>query len=162
MSAWLAAAYALLALGLAWTLTSGIGWRRRAPFIVCTPALALALWLGKPNPAGWPSTAGVPKQAGLLWASVTEPDPASADPGRIYLWLDTGHKAPRAYSLPYTRSLHQQVQRALNRLKGGQPVAMRRSTASRTKKGGKQHQRASGSRIHLVVNAPVLLPPKTH
>jgi hypothetical protein len=159
MSAWLAAAYALLALGLGWALAGGQGWRRRAPFIVCTPALAL--WLGRPDPAGWPSTAGVPSHAGLLWALVSEPDPASADPGRIYLWLDTGRRAPRAYSLPYSRSLHEQVQHALDTLQHGRPTVLRRArpASSRGHRAGRQ---AAGSRIHFVVAAPLRLPPKTH
>ena len=160
MSAWLAAAYALLALGLAWTLTGGVGWKRRAPYIVCAPALALALWLGRPDPAGWPSRAGVPSHAGLLWALVSEPDPTTANPGRIYLWVDTGKPAPRAYSLPYTRSLHEQVQRALDSLKRGHSVAVRRGSASKARKGSRQHP--SAGKVRFLVNAPVALPPKTH
>jgi len=163
VNAWLVAAYAVLALGLAWTLTGrGSGWMRRAPYIVAAPSLALALWLGQPNPAGWPSTAKVPSRAGLLWALVTEPDPANADPGRIYLWLDTGRHAPRAYSLPYSRSLHEQVQRALSTIKHGGPVELQRSAKSRRGPTDKQTNQAPGNHIRFVVNARVQLPPKTH
>lgn len=124
MSAWLAAAYACLAIGLAWSLASGGGWRRRVPFVVAAPALALALWLGRPDPAGWPAAGGLPAHAGLVSAFVREPDPATADPGRIYLWLDVGGAAPRAYSVPYSREEHRRVQQALGRLAHRQSVEL--------------------------------------
>jgi hypothetical protein len=124
MSAWLAAAYAVLALGLGWSLCGGARWRRRIPFIVGAPAVAVALWLGRPDPAGWPTARRLPAHAEVVSALVREPDPATADRGRIFLWLDVGGSSPRAYALPYTRSLHEKVQRALARLARRQPVQM--------------------------------------
>ena len=161
MSAWLALAYAALALGLAWTLAGGGGdWRLRAPYVVLAPAVALALWLGRPNPAGWPTAAAVPGHSELQWALVDEPDPAAADPGRIYLWLDVGKRAPRAFSLPYSRALHEQVQRVLRQVAHGRPVAVGRSRARavRSREGG------SGRRsvIRFYPHPAVRLPPKTH
>jgi hypothetical protein len=136
MSPWLAAAYAALALGLAWTLTSGPSWRRRAPYIVCAPALAFALWLDRPNPAGWPSKAKTPSEANLLWALVDEPNQATADPGRIFLWLDVGSNAPRAYSLPYSRPLEKRVQQALHAIKLRRPVEVTRANTRPTRRRG--------------------------
>ena len=124
MSPWLAAAYAVLALGLGWSLAGGASWRRRIPFIVGAPALAVALWLGRPDPAGWPSSARLPANADLVAALVREPDPATADKGRIFVWLDVGQPSPRAFALPYSRPLHEQVQRALAHLARRQPVSM--------------------------------------
>lgn len=161
MSAWLACAYAALALGLGWTLAGGGDWRRRAPYIVLAPVVALALWLGRPNPAGWPTAAAVPAHAALQWALVDEPDPAAADPGRIYLWLDVGSRAPRAYALPYSRSLHEQVQRALTRVAHGQSVALDRSHAN-ARRGRQQGAAGRRSVIRFYPHPPVLLPPKTH
>jgi hypothetical protein len=129
VSAWLAAAYGALALGLAWMLTSRPDWWLRASYIVCAPVLALGLWLGRPDTAGWPSTAKMPSQSSLLWAVVDEPDPALSDPGHIYLWLDVGSPSPRAYVLPYSRQLHEQVQRALASLQKQRPVEVSRTTA---------------------------------
>jgi hypothetical protein len=131
MSAWLAAAYACLALGLGWSLASGARWRRRIPFIVAAPAVALALWLGRPDPAGWPTARGLPAHAGLVSALVREPDPATADRGRIYLWLDVGRGAPRAFSVPYTREAHRRVQKALGRLAHRQSVQLVRAARAR-------------------------------
>ena len=124
MSPWLAAAYAVLALGLAWSLTGGARWLRRIPFIVGAPVLAVALWLGRPDPAGWPSSGRLPAHADLVSAVVREPDPATSDRGRIFVWLDVGESSPRAFALPYSRALHEQVQRALGRIARRQPVSL--------------------------------------
>jgi hypothetical protein len=161
MSAWLAFAYAALVIGVGWTLAAGGDWRRRAPYVVLAPAVALALWLGRPNPAGWPTAAAVPAHAALQWALVDEPDPAAADPGRIYLWLDVGSRAPRAYALPYSRSLHEQVQRALKRVARGQSVALGRSRA-RAARGRQQSSPGKRSVIRFYPHPAVTLPPKTH
>lgn len=160
MSAWLAAAYAVLALGLAWSLVGSASWWRRMPYIVCAPPLALALWLGRPDPAGWPSNAKVPAHAQLVWAEIDEPDAAVGDSGHIYLWLDVGASAPRAFALPYSRTLHQQVQKAMNSVKRGQPMGVGRAApgAHRGPHGG---GRGVG-RIRFYPHPPQLLPPKTH
>lgn len=160
MSPWLAAAYAVLALGLAWSLTGSHAWRRRLPYIVCAPPLALALWLGHPDPAGWPSTAHLPAHAQLVWATVDEPDPALSDPGHVYLWLDVGSAAPRAYVVPYTRKLHEQVQHALRAVKRGRSIGV----AGRVATGGHRVQRAAGQRqspLRFYPHPAALLPPKT-
>ena len=138
MSAWLAAAYAVLVLGLAWSLTGGARWARRIPFIGAAPALAIALWRGRPDPAGWPSGARLPAHAEVVSALVREPDPATADKGRIYLWLDVGRSAPRAFELPYSRSLHEQVQRALAHLARRQPVRMAAAASGPRSRSGRK------------------------
>jgi hypothetical protein len=160
VTAWLAAAYAALAIGLAWIIAGGAAWKWRVPYIVAAPALALGLWLAKPDPAGWPTTAHVPAHATLQWAVIDEPDPASSDPGRIYLWLDTGTARPRAFSLPYSRRLHEQVQRALQHVQRGQPMGVERTAARR--RGGRRADSTSGRRsvIRFYPHPPVRLPPK--
>ena len=157
MNAWLAAAYGVLALGLAWSLTGTGSWGRRAAYIVCAPPLALALWIGRPDPAGWPSTANLPPRAQLVWAEIDEPDPTVSDPGHIYLWLDVGGTAPRAFALAYTRRLHEQVQRALQAVKHGRPMAVERTVSA----GG--HGRPTPghpSELHFYLHPPIVLPPK--
>jgi hypothetical protein len=165
VSAWLAAAYAVLALGFGWAITAQSGWRRRIPFIVCAPALAVALWLDRPTAAGWPTTAGIPRQAALVSAVVREPDPARADAGRIYLWLDAGTGEPRAYSLPYSRALHRAVQHALTRLERGAPVSVGRAPRRRTQAKTRTRAATSGATrspggVRFYRHPAVLLPPK--
>jgi hypothetical protein len=152
VSPWLAGAYGALALGLAWSLAGGSPWTHRVPFIVAAPPLALALWLGRPDPAGWPSDAKLPAQASLVSAYVREPDAATADRGRIYLWLDVGAAAPRAFAVPYTASLHRQVVRALTRVAQHQSVQM---TAVRARRG----EPGQGA-VRFVAGRPPRLPRK--
>jgi hypothetical protein len=161
VSPWLAAAYGALALGLAWALTGSASWRRRMPYIVCAPPLALALWLGRPDAAGWPSVAKAPAHAQLVWASIDEPDPSVGDKGHIYLWLDVGSAAPRAYALPYSRALHKQVQKAMNSVKQGRPIGVGRAAPKSQGRPGHtsgQHKDA----IHFYPHPSEVLPPKTH
>lgn len=157
MSAWLAAAYAVLALGFGWLLAGGTPWKLRAPFIVAAPALALGLWLGRPDTSGWPSAAHIPAHSALQWAVIDEPDPATADPGHVYLWLDVGGAAPRAFTLPYSRPLHEQVQRALRSIQHGRSMAVARSVpgARRSKSSSGQ-----GGSVHFYRHPVVRLPPK--
>ena len=160
MSPWLAAAYAALALGLAWSLAGSAPWRRRAAYIVCAPPLALALWLGKPNPAGWPTSSPIPKGSQLVWAEVDEPDPSVSDPGHVYLWLDVNGTAPRAYALPYSTRLHRQVLRALKAVKQGRPIGVARAVHGRG-----QGQAVPGThhmQVRFYAHPPVVLPPKAH
>lgn len=160
MTPWLSAAYAALALGLAWSLAGSVQWRRRAAYIVCAPPLALALWLGKPDPAGWPTTGSVPKGAQLVWAAVDEPDPSVSDPGHVYLWLDVGKTAPRAYDLPYSEQLQRQVMRALKAVKQGRPIGVAR--AARHGGGGRPVPGSHHMQLRFFAHPPVVLPPKTH
>lgn len=161
MSAWLAAAYAVLALGLGWVLAGGSPWRRRVPFIIAAPALALGLWLGRPDPTGWPSAAHIPAHATLQWAVVDEPDPSTSDPGHVYLWLDVGGAAPRAFALPYSRRLHEQVQHALTSIQHGLPMGVARPVAGGPR-GGRNGHGPSGQRsvVRFYRHPPVRLPPK--
>jgi hypothetical protein len=158
MSPWLAAAYAVLALGLAWSLTGGVRWLRRIPFIVGAPVLAVALWLGRPDPAGWPTSGRLPAHADVVSALVREPDPATADPGRIFVWLDVGKPSPRAFALPYTRALHQQVQRALGRIARRQSVSL--VTAGRDAGSGASAGRRRTGSIRFTLRNASSLPSK--
>lgn len=159
MSGWLAAAYAALAVGFGWSLARGAGWRQRALYAVCAPLVALGLWLGRPDPAGWPSRAAVPELASLVWARVDEPNPAASDPGRIYLWVDLGAAAPRAYSLPYSRRLHERVQHALAALRHGAPIAVARTAAPR-RHGAHGMRGTGGGQLRFYPQPAVALPPK--
>jgi hypothetical protein len=77
---------------------------------------------------GWPIAAAPPARFELNAALVDEPDRATNSSGAIYLWLSTrdaeGRPSgpPRAFALPYSRELHEQVARAQAKLEGGHPV----------------------------------------
>jgi hypothetical protein len=157
VSPWLAGAYCILALAFGWAIAGGSRWAYRVPFILAAPPLALALWLGRPNAAGWPMSGHVPPHASLVSAFVREPDPARADRGRIYIWLDIGADAPRAFALPYSRPLHQQVARALAHVARHQSVEVRMAHAAR---GGSRTHGAGVPQLRFVVGRQAGLPPK--
>ena len=75
---------------------------------------------------GWPTAEPPPKEFVLLSGYVKEPDENADESGHVYLWLvayDLEKRAvldtPRAYVLPYTPYLHEQVNEANKRLKRG-------------------------------------------
>lgn len=157
MNAWLAAATALLLLAAAWTLASGSGWRRRLLFTISAPVVAIALWASVPDTSGWPTAQhGFPRQAGLISAVISEPDPMNGSRGAIYLWLDVGALRPRAYALAYSRPLHEQVQAALDRLKKGEPITV-------THTHGVRARNATSKSVFRFYRHPFIrLPPKAH
>jgi hypothetical protein len=136
------------------------GWRTRAAVIVALPALSFALWQAAQPPQGWPTSGVQPREAGFLWGVIREPDPQTNDPGRIFLWLDTGASRPRAYSLPYTRQLHRQVQAALDATKKGRQIDVTRSGGNRRSAGGGRQRGQHGSRLMFYPHPPFVLPPK--
>ena len=91
---------------------------------------------------GWPSHAGMPANFQLHAALVNEPAVEASDDGSIYLWLTPWDEVlpanaddanpsqrPRAFDLPYSRDLHQQVQDMQERLARGEMVVGRHERA---------------------------------
>jgi hypothetical protein len=139
MNAWLAAATSVLVLMGTWLLANNGVWWRRLPLVTASVVLAFGLWLSVPDTAGYPTSAPMPAHAGFVWGLIDEPDPQTGDKGRIFLWLDVGKSRPRAFTLPYTRQLHRQVQAAMNATRHGQRVDV-----ARAKKRGR-HGRGRGA-----------------
>lgn len=103
----------------------------RVPLIVAAPWVAFAAWhLAQPSP-GWPAPRKPPRDSVFVAGVVREPDPATKDRGEIDLWLTPpGASRPRAYRLPYTRQLHEQVQQARDGAKHGGREGLRRDPAT--------------------------------
>lgn len=73
-----------------------------------------------PGVLGWPTERDLPQQFYLHAVNIAEPD-------HIYLWgtefsQGLGQTVPRAYSLPYSASLHDKVNKASRKLRKGLPV----------------------------------------
>lgn len=71
---------------------------------------------------GVPSRESLPEQFVMVAAMVEEPTTSS--PGALYLWVRTlrdgiAAAEPRAYRLPYTRSLHEQISEGLKKGRDG-------------------------------------------
>lgn len=113
--------------------------------IAVTIWYGLALYYIPSNFMGWPTIQAIPDSSRVLSIKVQEPDRNST--GAIYFWLNThptekkvlliefldprkaflyyGKTEPKAYKLPYSRSLHERIIRALkkkSRIPGGQMI----------------------------------------
>lgn len=156
MTFWLAAAYVVLLLAVAWLLAAQAGWRLKLALIAAAPLLGFALWQASRPLEGWPAPLKPPAAARFEWGIVDEPDPLTGDRGAIYLWLLPADAAkPRAYRLPYTRSLHRQVQAALDAQKHG-----RSTTVTRGQHGRKGHADGQRGPLRFYPAPPVSLPAK--
>lgn len=88
---------------------------------------------------GIPSTDALPERFVMLAAVVEEPGPKSS--GAIYLWVSEPQEggpllAPRAYKLPYTKNLHQQVDEGVRKGKDGVSQMGTAEAKAGTGKGG--------------------------
>lgn len=131
VSAAAAAAFLGLASLLGWTLIgAGAHWPPKLTAILLTPGVAFMVWKEHRPMTGWPTNAGPPADAVFVSGSVEEPSRGSH--GAIYLWLTRpGEAKPRAYELPYSRPLHEQVQAAMQDAKRGERVGVRRVTQTK-------------------------------
>jgi hypothetical protein len=136
----IAVGFALLAGLLLWFVIGSRGpWWVKLSAIVATCAFTFAVWDALDSFSGWPTAQSPPAHALLVASSVDEPR-------AIYLWLvdsdDRGlleyraHGAqPRSYRLPYSRDLHEQVERAAALVRKGKTVEIRRSSTNRSSRG---------------------------
>ena len=119
----LSAAYAL-PLALAALALSRVGVRSRVTVavLVALPLFYLAHYLGLRQLAGWPVDAAPPERFNLLAERVQEPDRKAGTAGAVYLWVNTSEAPqPRAFELPYSKSLHTQLAAASQRRAAGNP-----------------------------------------
>jgi hypothetical protein len=155
----LIASYAILAvLLLSLNLKSAWHWGIKAIAIALTSGFFVIAFLALEGLLGWPTEAPPPAQFQLHAAVVLEPDRGRPG-GAIYLWLSprtadgevTG--PPRAHALPYSRELHEQTERARQRLQEGQPIEG--TARSDNRPGGRSVQ------VQLFDGPSPVLPPKT-
>lgn len=125
----LVAAYVLLGiLLLSLNLRSAWRWKVKAAAILVTGGFFVLTFVAVQAMLGRPTETEPPARFQLHAALVHEPDRGATDAGRIYLWLSPKSEegvvdgAPRAYALPYSRSLHEAVARAQARLEEGARV----------------------------------------
>ena len=147
-------AFIVLGAILLWCLIFTKGkWPIKLFLIITVPAFSVAVWNALDSYLGWPATDSVPEKSILLWGEVYEPNPQSGDPGKVCVWLiayddlaqnnspfkySPEKNEPRAYRLPYSRKLHEQLEQAKKMIKGGKTVFMKRErpAAGKGKPGG--------------------------
>jgi hypothetical protein len=124
----ISAAYVVMGvLSLAFGLTSRLKWWVKAIAIVTMSGFFIAAFFATQSLLGWPGRGALPAKFQLLWARVVEPDPKLADPGAIYFWIEqvddnnVPSGQPRAYRLPYSRTLADRSIKARDEIMSGHP-----------------------------------------
>ena len=119
--------------------------KTRAITVVLGAAFYIAHFLSLSGIGGWPATLTLPAEFELHAFTIVEPNPTQNESGHIYLWVqEAGDAEPRAYSLPYSSSVHDEL------------------TASnkRQQEGYQQKGRSDASGTVKISNASRRLPPK--
>jgi len=96
----------------------------KASAIVLVSAFYYVSYMSLEGFLGWPAHAALPQEFVLLAGKVEEPNESLDREGSVYLWtlpLDDGNTdgTPRAYELPYDKSLHNQISEATKKLRRG-------------------------------------------
>ncbi len=129
--------------------TGRVSWLARLPLLAATPVLAIAVWWQLSQVSGWPAPSR-PADGSVFVASVVQsPTPTSA--GAIYLWTQPpGGSKPRAYRLPYSPQLEQQVAQAARAAKGGARVAIRANHGRQGRARGEGKSGTQGQKAHFL------------
>jgi hypothetical protein len=152
----IAGAFVLLAGLLLWFVIGSAGrWYLKLPLIVATPLFMFLVWSALDSFSGWPTRAELPQRSYFIAGTVSEPEPGG-DGGAIRVWVippsgdggpfayEPDQSRPRAFELPYSRSLHRQVEAANAMRARGQEVELRASSEGR--QGDDPAGRAKGTR----------------
>jgi hypothetical protein len=103
---------------------SGSRWAWRLPLIAATPVLALGVWWQLSQGDGLPASSHPPDGSAFVAAVVKSPTPENS--GAVFLWAQPpSSDTPRAYRLPYSSALEQQVAQAAKAARAGQRVGVR-------------------------------------
>ncbi len=119
-------AVALLLISL--NLTSRWRWWIKGGAIVVTGLFFLGAYLAIASLLGWATNAEIPPRFQLVATRVIEPDPATGNPGALYLWVEeldennVPNGRPRSYRLPYTAPAAEEIEEPQNRVDEGEEV----------------------------------------
>jgi hypothetical protein len=130
-------AFVLLTILILWVVIGVKGkWWVKTCLISLTLYFSVGLWISIDGLLGWPTTDGPPQKFEIHWLLVKEPNKKTGDSGAIYMWASNvnankqssfspfGSKKPlskpRLYQLPYSRSMHEQTESILEKLKKGE------------------------------------------
>lgn len=155
----------VLLLTLLVALPVRIAWWAKLLAIVVVLSFNFLAWSSADSGRGWAVRSEIPEHASFLACAIIEPDIATQTAGRIYLWeipLAFKHGVlsyrpeggePRAYTVPYSRSLHEACVNASKAKQAGQAVGIRKG---RTQRSG----HAARGTYHAYVLPSVKLPVK--
>lgn len=121
-----------------YAITAKGKWWIKVILFFTLPSFGLAVWHSLGSYLGWPTAEKLPNKFIMAWAEVREPNPKTHDKGVVYIWLypyeqenvksgildyKKSFGEPRAYKIPYSRKLFEQILQAKILIqKGGSPV----------------------------------------
>lgn len=123
------AAYAVLAiLLLSLNIASLWRWWIKGGAIVLTAIIFVGSYVAINGLIGWPSKSAMPDRFQLLYTNVLEPDRKTGSAGAVYMWVQEIDKdslpvsPPRAYQIPYSTSLAEDIQAAQEHINAGDQI----------------------------------------
>jgi len=118
-----AGCFLALALLAGLVAASGRHWLLRLPILAATPVLAVAVWWQVSQRDGLPVGGRPPDGSSFVAGLVNPPTPTSA--GAIYLWTQLpGASTPKAFRVPYSPTLEQQIAHASAQSRKGAKIAV--------------------------------------
>jgi len=116
----LIATYALPVAVIVWLWLRPGSLKTKLLITLFLPGIYFLHWSALHAIKGWPVDRQLPVNFQLLAADISEPAQNKNGKGYIHLWIRTRDaQHPRAYQLPYSRSLHQQIHDARQRMENG-------------------------------------------
>ena len=178
--------YVLLIGMLGWFVIGAKGkWWAKGTMIALSLWFGLTLFYTMHNFMGWPTLEQINKERSqILYFQIREPSKKYDDPGSIYLWvrilhsneepeaktfqelmnpmtwfLYTDKRAPRAYKLPYTKEVHEQLEELTKQKqnKGSQGYIEK---GDNEEQGSPEEQGNRSQQIQIIVIDPSSLIPK--
>ena len=165
----IAIGFVLIAALVLWFVIGSKGhWAVKAVMIVLSLYFCLSVGFSVNEFMGWPTDDKLPPKFLVHWAVVDEPDIKLGDEGSIYVWIKPigkheveykewnnyllsfydGKSRPRAYRIPYSRTLHEQTQKAIDTILRGEGVGgtngEKGSGKGKKRSGGKGNGKAAG------------------
>jgi hypothetical protein len=137
-----AGCFLALALLAGLVAASGRHWLLRLPILAVTPVLAVAVWWQVSQRDGLPVGGQPPDGSSFVAGLVSPPTPTSS--GAIYLWAQLpGATTPKAFRVPYSPTLEQQIAQASAQARKGAKIAVGSSSASKGRPGHASGRSAS-------------------
>ncbi|MDN5862695.1 MAG: hypothetical protein L0H19_04520 [Salinisphaera sp.] len=93
--------------------------------IAAVTGLYFLTWQSLQGIQGWPAHDTLPRHFIFLASSVHEPNKETGNPGVIQMWVtpitadDQPSRRPRAFAVPYTKALHQEIEQARKGMRNG-------------------------------------------
>jgi len=150
----IALAFLVISSLILWFVIGSKGmWGVKAATISAALYFCLSIGMSLENLAGWPSMQELPEEFRVYWVIVEEPDKKTADKGSVFIWVkdaapkeeegdwllsfySNNRSEPRSYQLPYSRELHEDAEKAVEKIRAGGKVGGKRGGEKGEGKGG--------------------------